>query len=169
MNRLGFSCACRAGRLSIAISGRCHSHTDCLIVLGTYTASRGTTPHRRRLFHPLKLRPIEPLHRVSVHLPQEFHKHVKPFGLILQEGIFLTIGSQVNSFTQLIHGVKMIFPFSIYSTQYNITFKRAHGLSRNKTLPRRIDCFTFFHNHIANAVHGSNRVHLFVRFNCQDR
>ena len=63
------------------------------------------------------LNPEKHLEDLSLDLLHHFLKHFKPFTLVLDERILLSITTQANPFLQVIHGQQMLTPALIYRLQ----------------------------------------------------
>ena len=63
------------------------------------------------------LNPEEHLDDLSLDLLHHFLEHFKPFTLVLDEGILLSITTQPNPFLQVIHGQEMLTPALIHRLQ----------------------------------------------------
>src|SRR5699024_5945748 len=81
-------------------------------------------------------------------LNNHFLKHLESFCLIFLQWIILSICTQVNTLTQLVHLVDMIHPFGINRTQYDYFLKFTHLFRRQFLFFLVIAHFDFFQNKV---------------------
>jgi hypothetical protein len=53
----------------------------------------------------------------------QFDKHVVGFGLVLDQRIFLRVATEINTFSQRIHGVEMLLPEPVDGVQNNVALE----------------------------------------------